>query len=255
MDHAENIRYQLDSFTLDPMSATSIALIIVQLIRKVSRLLQKNTMAQRRCKKECEELKELLTSIRPDVITTESAVRLCKEGGIEMTPEDSWLRRLEKELEETSGLLDKFSDNSGVLKYITGDGLPKKITTQMETLTKFANELPLLHVGLQNLLIHRAASQPYNFSSTRRLPSFKNHRYHDTEYSSVFDSFRPSSSIIRLPSFERHCYPDAEFFMRDGVYFTRIPVSHPHFCTQVSFSRLPVTNPHYFKQVESEYYR
>lgn len=74
------------------------------------------------------------------------------------------------------------------------------------------------------------AIMPVDYTGIRRMPSFKNYRYHDAEYISMGDEFQPSMA-------ETHYAP---------YHNTRPTLLR-------SFSRLPVTNPHYMKHVESEY--
>lgn len=73
-----------------------------------------------------------------------------------------------------------------------------------------------------------------DYYGVRRMPSFKNHRYHDAEYISMGNEFRPSMTAS-------HYVP---------LHNQRPAILR----SQVSFSRLPVTNPHYMKHMESEYY-
>jgi len=72
------------------------------------------------------------------------------------------------------------------------------------------------------------------YYGVRRMPSFQNHRFHDAEYISMGNEFRPGMS-------ESHYVPH---------HNQRPALLRP----QVSFSRVPVTNPHYMKHMESEYY-
>jgi copper chaperone CopZ len=67
----------------------------------------------------------------------------------------------------------------------------------------------------------------------RRMPSFQNHRFHDAEYISMGNEFRPGMT-------ETHYVPH---------HNQRPALLRP----QVSLSRVPVTNPHYMKHIESEY--
>lgn len=71
------------------------------------------------------------------------------------------------------------------------------------------------------------------FAGIRRMPSFKNYRYHDAEYISMGNEFRPGMT-------ETHYIPH---------HNQRPALLRP----QPSFSRVPVTNPHYMKHIESEY--
>jgi len=73
-----------------------------------------------------------------------------------------------------------------------------------------------------------------DFYGVRRMPSFKNHRYHDAEYISMGNEFRPAMT-------ESHYVPHHN--QRPALLRS-----------QVSFSNVPVTNPHYMKHMESEYY-
>lgn len=69
-----------------------------------------------------------------------------------------------------------------------------------------------------------------NYGGIRRMPSFKNHRYHDAEYISMGNEYQPN--------------------MAESHYVPRQGMLRP----QMSFSRMPVTNPDYMKHMESEYY-
>lgn len=71
-----------------------------------------------------------------------------------------------------------------------------------------------------------------DFYGVRRMPSFKNHRYHDAEYISMGNEYQHSKS-------ESHYVPHHNL--------------RPTLRSQVSFSRLPVNNPYYMKHIESEY--
>jgi copper chaperone CopZ len=72
------------------------------------------------------------------------------------------------------------------------------------------------------------------YYGVRRMPSFKNHRYHDAEYISTGNEFQPGMT-------ETHYVPH---------HNQRPALLRP----QVSFSRVPVTNPNYMKHMESEYF-
>lgn len=72
------------------------------------------------------------------------------------------------------------------------------------------------------------------YYGVRRMPSFKNYRYHDAEYLSTGNEYHPG--------------------MTESHYVAHHNQRPALLRPQVSLSHVPVTNPHYLKHVESEYY-
>jgi len=87
-----------------------------------------------------------------------------------------------------------------------------------------------------------------DFYATRRMPSFKNHRYHDAEYIAMGNEHIPAIS-------------DTHYTNNNGAAGALAPRNNAGggqrpapgmFRSQVSFNKLPVSNPYYLRQISSD---
>lgn len=82
-----------------------------------------------------------------------------------------------------------------------------------------------------------------DFYATRRMPSFKNHRYHDAEYIAMGNEHTPAMSETRYTN------SGAPAVRNNGGGQRPAPGM---FRSQVSFKKLPVSNPYYLRQISSD---